>query len=102
MTAPMIGSYGIDTTDLESDRPQISGVVVRELSRSASSWRATGGLAEWLAQWGIPVIEGVDTRRLTRHIRSRGAMRGMLAEGAEPTQALRDQLLGSPSMEGLD
>lgn len=102
MTAPMIGNYGINTTDLESERPQIRGVVVRELSRSASSWRATGGLAEWLDQWGIPIIEGVDTRRLTRHIRSRGAMRGMIAEGEAPTQALLDQLLASPSMEGLD
>jgi carbamoyl-phosphate synthase small subunit len=102
MTAPMIGNYGINATDLESERPQISGVVVRELSRSASSWRATGGLPEWLDQAGIPIIEGVDTRRLTRHIRSRGAMRGMIAEGEAPTPSLLDRLLASPSMEGLD
>lgn len=102
MTAPMIGNYGINATDLESERPQISGVVVRELSRTASSWRATGGLAEWLHGAGIPIIEGVDTRRITRHIRSRGAMRGLIAEGAAPTPALLERLLVSPSMEGLD
>jgi carbamoyl-phosphate synthase small subunit len=102
MTAPMIGNYGINGTDLESERPQVSGVVVRELSRTASNWRATGGLAEWLARAGIPIIEGVDTRRLTRHIRSRGAMRGMIAEGDGPTQELLDRLLAAPAMEGLD
>ena len=102
MTAPMIGNYGINLTDLESERPQVSGVVVRELSRTASSWRATGGLAEWLERAGIPVIEGVDTRRLTRHIRSRGAMRGMIAPGTGPTEKLLARLLAAPSMEGLD
>jgi carbamoyl-phosphate synthase small subunit len=102
MTAPMIGNYGINATDLESEHPQVSGVVVRELSRAASSWRATGGLTEWLDRAGIPVIEGVDTRRLTRHIRSRGAMRGMIAEGTAPTPELLAQLLAAPSMEGLD
>jgi carbamoyl-phosphate synthase small subunit len=102
MTAPMIGNYGINTTDLESERPQITAVVVRELSRVASSWRATGGLPEWLRHYGIPIIDGVDTRKLTRHIRSRGAMRGMIAEGSEPTPELRDRLLAAPAMEGLD
>ena len=102
MTAPMIGNYGINAEDMESERPQISGVVVRELSRRESSWRATGGLDEWLGQAGIPIIEGVDTRRLTRHIRSRGAMRGVIAEGIEPTEEIRAQLAASPSMEGLD
>ena len=88
MTAPMIGNYGINTEDMESSEPQVSGVVVRELSRHASSWRATGGLAEWLEAAGIPVIEGVDTRRLTRHLRSLGAMRGVIAEGTAPTDEL--------------
>jgi len=98
----MIGNYGINTEDMESGKPQVSGVVVRELSRHASSWRATGGLAEWLEAAGIPVIEGVDTRRLTRHLRSLGAMRGVIAEGTAPSEALRARLLASPSMEGLD
>jgi carbamoyl-phosphate synthase small subunit len=102
MTAPMIGNYGINDTDLESQQPQVSGVVVRELSRTASSWRATGSLGEWLDRAAVPLIEGVDTRRLTRHIRSRGAMRGVLAEGSEPGAPLTTQLMASPSMEGLD
>lgn len=102
MTAPMIGNYGINSSDMESAAPQVSGVVVRELSRRPSNWRATGSLGEWLDGAGIPIIEGVDTRRLTRHIRSRGAMRGVIAEGAEPTPAIKKRLLASPSMEGLD
>lgn len=102
MTAPMIGNYGVNGSDVESDRPQISGVVVRELTRAPSNWRATGSLAEWLDASAIPVIEGVDTRRLTRHIRSVGAMRGVIAEGQAPTEELTAQLQASPSMEGLD
>jgi carbamoyl-phosphate synthase small subunit len=102
MTAPMIGNYGINPNDMESERPQIAGVVVRELSRSHSNWRATGDLGGWLAESGVPVLEGVDTRRLTRHIRERGAMRGLIAEGPAPTDRLRAELLASPSMEGQD
>jgi carbamoyl-phosphate synthase small subunit len=102
MTAPMIGNYGINREDMESDRPQVSGVVVRELSRHPSNWRATLSLDDWLATAGVPVIEGVDTRRLTRHLRERGAMRGVLAEGREPSRELTARLLASPSMTGLD
>jgi carbamoyl-phosphate synthase small subunit len=102
MTAPMIGNYGINTEDLESSAPQISGVVVRELSRQPSNWRASGSLGDWLQSHGVPLIEGVDTRRLTRHIRERGAMRGVIAAGSEPSSQIRDQLLASPRMEGQD
>ncbi len=102
MTAPMIGNYGINQEDLESRRPMVAGVVVRELSREASSWRATGALHEWLGGFGIPVVSEVDTRRLTRHIRERGAMRGVIAMGDEPSAAARRALAASPRMEGLD
>ena len=102
MTAPMIGNYGVSTADMESGRPQVSGIVVRELSRHPSSWRSEKALDEWLAEAGVPIIEGVDTRRLTRHIRERGAMRGVIAPGLEPDAALRRQLAQSASMEGLD
>lgn len=102
MTAPMIGNYGITGTDDESGRPQVSGVVVRELSQHYSNWQATKSLPEWLAEAGVPVITGVDTRRLTRHLRERGSMRGVIAAGAEPPEALRHALLDSPSMAGLD
>jgi carbamoyl-phosphate synthase small subunit len=102
MTAPMIGNYGVNEDDMESSHPQVTGVVVRELSRHASSWRATRTLDDWLSSAGIPVIEGIDTRRLTRHLRERGAMRGVVAEGQKPTKELSARLLASPSMEGLD
>ncbi len=102
MTAPMIGNYGVNFEDMESRRPQVSGVVCRELSRNYSSWRAEAGLGEWLEEARVPLIEGVDTRRLTRHLRERGAMRGVIAEGAAPTPELTRQLMASPSMEGLD
>jgi len=102
MTAPMIGNYGINPEDSESDHPQVTGVVVRELSRHSSNWRSSQGLDEWLAAAGVPVLEGIDTRRLTRHLRERGAMRGVVAQGREPTKELTAQLLASPSMEGLD
>jgi carbamoyl-phosphate synthase small subunit len=102
MTAPMIGNYGINQEDLESAKPRVAGVVVRELSREASSWRATGTLGAWLREAGIPVVSEVDTRRLTRHIRERGAMQGVLAVGDEPSDEARRVLAAAPRMEGLD
>jgi carbamoyl-phosphate synthase small subunit len=102
MTAPMIGNYGINPEDVESDRPRVAGVVVRELSRTPSNWRATGTLADWLDAARIPVVAEVDTRQLTRHIREKGAMRGVLAMGETPTDAVRAALAASPSMDGLD
>ena len=102
MTAPMIGNYGITLTDDESAKPQVSGVVVRELSNHYSNWQATRSLGDWLDAAGVPVLTEVDTRRLTRHIRERGAMRGIIAGGTEPTDAVRAELLASPSMNGLD
>ena len=102
MTAPMIGNYGINPEDVESDRPRVAGVVVRELSRTPSNWRATGTLLEWLAGAKVPLVADVDTRQVTRYIRSRGAMRGVLAMGEQPTQEIRAALAASPSMNGLD
>jgi carbamoyl-phosphate synthase small subunit len=102
MTAPMIGNYGINPDDIESDRPRVAGVVVRELSARPSSWRATGGLLEWLAEARVPIISEVDTRQVTRYIRSKGAMRGVIAVGDEPTDDVRARLAASPRMDGLD
>ena len=84
MTAPMIGNYGINPDDVESDRPRVAGVIVRELSRVPFNWRATGTLLDWLAEERVPIVTGVDTRAVTRHIRSRGAMRGVVALGERP------------------
>ncbi len=102
MTAPMIGNYGINPEDVESDRPRVAGVVVRELSATPSNWRSTGTLLDWLAAAKVPLVSDVDTRQLTRYIRSRGAMRGVLAHGAAPTDAIKAALAATPSMNGLD
>jgi len=102
MTTPMIGNYGINEEDLESEKPQIRGVIVREMARTHSNWRATGSLGQWLSDHQIPIVEEVDTRRLTRHIRSVGAMRGIVAMGDAPSEDVQAQLDESPSMEGLD
>ncbi len=102
MTAPQIGNYGVNTEDPESARPQVAGVVVRELSVTWSNWRATGGLREWLEAHRVPVLTEVDTRRLTRHLRSAGVMRGVLAAGETPSRDALAALDGCPSMEGLD
>jgi carbamoyl-phosphate synthase small subunit len=102
MTAPMIGNYGINTADPESSQPQIAGVVVRELSRTYSNWRAEGDLGSWLLAAQVPALEGVDTRRLTRHLRTIGVMRGVMAAGTEPDAGVLAALDACPSMEGLD
>lgn len=102
MTAPMIGNYGINAEDPESGEPQISGVVLRELSRGYSNWRASGDLATWLTKAGVPILDGVDTRALTRLLRSAGVMRGVIGAGAEATDEARAALDACPSMVGLD
>ena len=102
MTAPMIGNYGVNAEDAESDRPQIAGVVVRELSASYSNWRADGGLAAWLERGGVPILDGVDTRQITRRLRTDGVVNGVLAAGEDVTDEARAALGACPSMEGLD
>ena len=102
MTAPMIGNYGINPEDVESDRPHVAGVVVRELSTAPSNWRSTGGLLEWLAEARVPIIAEIDTRQVTRYIRSKGAMRGVIALGERPDKTVEAQLAASPRMDGLD
>ncbi len=102
MTAPLIGNYGVTPEDDEAARPWVAGLVVRELSPSYSNWRARTSLQEYLTNHGIACIEGVDTRRLTRHIRSQGAMRC----GIGPEDLGADEILARvsehPPMTGLD
>lgn len=102
MTAPMIGNYGVNPDDMESERPQVAAVVVRELSGTASNWRASARLDQWLGESGIPILTEVDTRRVTRHLRDRGAMRAVIAEGERPADDLRRRLEAWPRMDGLD
>ena len=79
LTYPMTGNYGVNAFDVESARPWITALVVREYCTRPSNWRATGTLSTWLAAHGIPVVEGIDTRALTTHLRNHGAMRAILA-----------------------
>ncbi len=102
MTAPQIGNYGINADDPESARPQVAGVIVRELSPTYSNWRATGSLQDWLVASAVPVLTEVDTRRLTKHLRSLGVMRGVIAAGETPTREVLAALDACPSMAGLD
>ena len=102
MTAPQIGNYGVNAEDPESASAQVAGVVVRELSGSYSSWRAEESLTDWLGRSNIPLLEGVDTRRLTRHLRSVGVMRGVIGAGDAPGADARAALDACPSMAGLD
>lgn len=101
-TAPHIGNTGLNDEDDESDRIQVAGYVVRDPSRVASNWRATGDLAQRLRAEGVVGIAGVDTRALTRHLRERGAMRvGISSVDLDPV-ALRQRVLASPPMLGAD
>jgi carbamoyl-phosphate synthase small subunit len=102
MTTPMIGNYGVNEDDPESGKPQVAGVVVRELTNHPSNWRANGDLRSWLRDAQVPILEEVDTRRLTRHLRSAGVMRGVIGNGEAPSEATRAALDACPSMEGLD
>jgi carbamoyl-phosphate synthase small subunit len=78
MTYPLIGNYGINTTDQESARPQVSGFVIEELSELPSSWRSQTSLPDYLARYDICGLQGIDTRSLTRHLRERGLMKACL------------------------
>jgi carbamoyl-phosphate synthase small subunit len=89
MTCPHIGNYGVNSQDVESWKPHVSGFVVRELSPVVSSWRAEKSLAEFLTEHGIPGIEGIDTRALTKRLRVRGALNGLIStEGLDDAEAL--------------
>jgi carbamoyl-phosphate synthase small subunit len=102
MTAPHVGNYGLNAADMESDRIQVAGYVVKEAARRPSSWRAEQDLRAALTEAGVIGLEGIDTRRLTRHLRDRGAMRAAISTEVLDVDALLDQALGAPAMEGLE
>src|SRR5213082_1833812 len=79
MTYPLIGNYGVNLQDVESWRPHVGGFVIRELSPVVSNWRADRSLSEYLEQNGIPGIQGIDTRALTKKLRVRGALNGFIS-----------------------
>ncbi|OQB14053.1 MAG: Carbamoyl-phosphate synthase small chain [Firmicutes bacterium ADurb.Bin193] len=79
MTYPLIGNYGVNDEDNESDKVQVSGFIVRELCRAPSNWRMTGTLEDYLKKHKIVAIEGIDTRELTKKIREKGVMNGVIS-----------------------
>ena len=104
MTAPHIGNTGTNDSDVESGRIWVSGYVVRDPSRIASSWRSTGSLDDELATQGVVGISGIDTRALTRHLRERGAMKVGIFSGdaLAHVDELQAKVDASPAMEGSD
>ena len=102
MTYPLIGNYGTNDEDEESSHPQVAGFIVREAARAPSSWRSRETLEGYLCSHGIVGIRDIDTRALTRHIRSEGAMRGGIVPGGTPAEECLEQILAHPTMEGLD
>lgn len=102
MTAPQIGNYGVTPADEESRGVQVAGFIVREVSRVASNWRADGTLRDYLATNGVVAVAEIDTRALTRILRSAGVMRGVIATGDVDPGALVDKARSIPAMEGLD
>ena len=103
MTSVQIGNYGVTTEDTESRRPQVAGFVMRESSPVASNWRADQTLREYLTTHEIVAIADIDTRALTRKLRSGGVLRGVIATGAgiDP-EALVAKARGVREMEGAD
>jgi carbamoyl-phosphate synthase small subunit len=101
-TAPHIGNTGVNEEDDESGRIWVSGYVVRDPSRLHSNWRASGSLGDRLTREGIVGISGVDTRALTRHLRSRGAMRVGVSTVETAPEALLERVRRSPQMLGAD
>src|SRR6185295_3212550 len=79
MTAPQIGNYGVADTDQESERPQVAGFVMRDPSPVSSNWRSQGTLRDYLTRNNIVAIGDIDTRALTKKLRSAGVMRGLIA-----------------------
>jgi carbamoyl-phosphate synthase small subunit len=106
MTCPEIGNYGVSPDDVESRKPQVAGFIVREESPIASNWRAAGTLREYLVANHIVAISEIDTRALTRKLRSSGVMRGVIGTGEGPGGPLPQELVARartvPHMEGSD
>ncbi len=99
-TCPHIGNYGVNPADDESARPHCLGVIVRDLTEVPSNWRATGSLDGFLVAHGVPAITGVDTRRLTRHLRDHGAL--PCAFGTAGESEVRSAASSAPSTDGRD
>ena len=102
MTYPLIGNYGVNLEDLESTKPQVAGFIVKEYFDFYSNFRATSSLGEWLKSHNIVALQGIDTRMLTKMIRTVGALRGVISTVDLDDASLIEKARRSPSMNGLD
>ena len=102
MTSPHIGNYGINAEDIESENIQVAGFVIKEETMTPSNWRSTQSLGEYLKKNKIVGIKEIDTRSLTRHIRDKGAMNGIISSNDLDIQNLDKKLKKFPDMNGLD
>ncbi len=102
MTYPLIGNYGVNTQDVESWRPHVGGFVIRELSPVVSNWRADFSLPEYLDQNGIPGIQGIDTRALTKKLRVRGALNGFISTEDVSDEDALAKARDWPGLVGVD
>ena len=102
MTYPLIGNYGVNLEDIESDRIQVAAFLMREYQDFPSNYRSTGTLADYLNKHGILGIEDLDTRAITRHIRTAGAMRAVVSTHNLDPEALVKKANDIPSMNGQD
>jgi carbamoyl-phosphate synthase small subunit len=102
MTYPLIGNYGVNLEDLESTKPQVAAFIVKEYFDFYSNFRATGSLGDWLKQHNIVALQGIDTRMLTKMIRTVGALRGVISTEDIDDESLIKKAQNSPSMNGLD
>ena len=102
LTYPHIGNVGANADDQESPKPYIEGLVVREFSALASNWRSTESAQQYLERHGVPVIWDLDTRALVRHLRTVGALRGVVSTDGTPAVKLIAEARALPTMAGLD
>ena len=102
MTYPLIGNYGVNTQDVESWRPHVAGFVIRELSPIVSNWRADSSLPEYLEKNGIPGLEGIDTRALTKKLRVSGAMKSFISTEGIPREEAVARARQWPGLVGVD
>lgn len=102
LTYPQIGNYGANAEDMESAKPYIEGLAVRDFSPVVSNWRSDQPADAFLKQHNIPIIDSIDTRKLVRHLRTRGVMRGVLSSLSTDVKGLIEKARSIPSMAGLD
>jgi carbamoyl-phosphate synthase small subunit len=102
MTYPMIGNYGLNDEDVESRRPWVNGLIVKEASASPSSWRGRVSLDRYLASHGIVGLQGIDTRALTRHLRDHGSQDGVISTTERDVERLRARARALPRIVGRD